>query len=528
MLVNIKRFWDSFYVSFIQSGSFYRFSLDKRSGVFSDEKFIMDPWPGDILNGKNILNGKITTEFSTVPFEIEEFLTYKQICLDFRDCAKYANSFFWMRDLQAIGGNSGRKRARKFISIFIENYRKEKRFWQKDPQWNLAVLGERLCSWIFSYSFVVSGASDEFRKNFLSSLCEQYSHLLKSYRIENNPYSKIVILKGLIFCQFVMKNVNLRILRKLIRELKDAIEQSFDQYGMVVSRNPLEQFDLFRSLIEIRFISKNLDLGLLNDFLSNKLSKMASCVRLLRFGDGGLAQFSGDFKSLESFMILTRQLIDTTVSVVDIKTNGTNIATGFDRLATKKSIVIVNTAVSNLKSKFNRFNEPGINIFDFEASFGMDRVIYRSDISMLFDGFRIKANKNSRSFSKKEIKGDGIFFEGEIENNTNNLSFAIRRELFVNANKLQISGTDFVSMREKFVSFIRFVLNEKCNINKVNDKLVLISIGQKQYKLNIIMGQNIKSIIIKDDFTYPSIEIEIENCNFDNIQIKWDIEQMEI
>ncbi|MDR0744616.1 MAG: hypothetical protein LBE97_01530 [Holosporales bacterium] len=528
MLNNFMKSYYAFYVAFIQSSIFYKLSLDKRGGIFAPSKFITDPWPGDINNGKIILNGNILNDSSTMQLELIDFLIYKPICIEFHECAKYANSFFWIRDLQAIGGNSCRRYARKLISFFIDSYRKEKRFWKRDCQWTSVVLGERLCNWVFSYSFVAAGASDEFQKKFLSSLCEQYSHLLKSYKAETNLCSKIIALKGLIFCQCVMRNINIGVLNKFIMKLNQLVEENFDKYGMIITRNPVDEFNLFRSLIEIRFIIKNLNMDIIENFFSDKLSRMASCIRFLRLGDGCLSSFQGDSNSSTSFIIPTRQIIDAAISVVNAKlTNEQKLVSGFDRLSTKKIAVIVNTSISEVKSKFNHYSEPGINIFDFESSFGISRVIYRSDISILSNGYRIKVHPNSQNFSKKDITESGIFFKGESVSQTSNFFLAIRRELFINANIAQLSGSDFVSIQGKFLTIVRLVLNEKCSISKVNEKTIMITIEQKQYKLTVLVGHNIREIIIRTEFNYPSVEFELENGKSDNVQIKWSLEQVE-
>ena len=511
----------SFYVAFIRSSVFYKLSLDKRSNLFDTAKFIDDPWPGDINVGKNIVNNGALIDSKT-PLEISDFLLYKPISDEYETSTKYLNSFSWIRDLQVIGGNNSRRYARKLIRAFIYGYQTEKKFWSRKFQWDEGVVGERLTNWILAHSFVAAGASDDFQKAFFSSLNEQYSHLLKSYKGVKNLLVKLLAIKGLVFCQSIMKNKNNRLIKSLLGEMSYIISNIVDNNGMIESRNPTELFNVFRSLIEIKFISKNLNI----DYDTQSLPNIASCIRFLRLGNGEISEFCGDCKQTIDFIKPSRQIVDAAISTIDPTSTKINPKLmGFDRLATKKIITLINTKISEIKSKFNSEHEPGINIFDFESSFGTDKVINRADIAIASNGFWLKAPKNSRSFSKRKVLQGGIYFEGEMQNLKNGLPFSIRRELTISSTAPNISGTDFIFLDSKYSGKIRFALTKSAVLSKANENGVLISVASRKYKLLFQACEFIKKIIIRSS-PYPTIECLID-CNSGNIQIEWTLAQLD-
>ncbi|GHT88319.1 hypothetical protein FACS1894113_0480 [Alphaproteobacteria bacterium] len=523
---NIKKVYNAFSVSFSQNSFFYKASLDTRSSIFATERFIPDSWPGTQSAGSNILNGIVFSELSDVPLSLVELIIYSPVCNGFEDAAKYANSFFWLRDLQAIGGNSARKYARKLIAAFIESYRDEKRFWTRDFQWAPEVIGERICSWIFSYSFVASGADDDFQKEMLSSLCEQYSHLLKSYRAETDNYLKIIALKAIMFCKCFSANIDRRSLRKFASRLDNCITEIFDKNGMLLTRNPVDYFNLFRSLVEIKFALKGGPIELKS---FENLPNMAACIRMLRMGDGRISEFQGDIEPQKSFIIPTRSIVDAAISVIDASSSNVNLPTSFSRISTKEITIIVNNKISNVKSKFNDFNKPGINIFDFESSFGINKLISRADISIIFNKFRVKITKNSENFYKIFNKNGGLLYTGFLQSNSFGLPLVVEREIFVSLSEPKMKGIDYIRIPSDFIIFSRFVFNKKCEINKPTQKSIIINLGQNKYKLSSIFKQNSNNIAVinKSKLLYPAVEIGVRSEAEQEVRIDWEIGKME-
>lgn len=522
-LASLKKFIDTHRVSFAQRSIFYRLSLDKKYSIFDTSKFITDPWSGNSSTGKDILDCNFIPGGIESPINLLEIFSGKT-----NKNISFASGFSWIRDLQAVGGNNSRKYTRNLISTFIINYRKIKKFWIKSKSWEPGVIGERIVNWIFSYSFFASGSNDKFQKEILSSIAEQFSHLLKCYKAVFEPYSRLMALKAIIFCLCSMKTNQQRMIKKIIKEICMVVDENFDNdSGMFLNRNPIDHFNMFRSLLEIRFMAKTLDINLPEDF-HKKLANMASCVRFLRLGDGGISNHLGYTEYPNSLMVPTRHIIDTALSIVEVKHVETKVR-GFDRLSTKKTAVVINTKPSDGRSKFNSISEPGINIFDLEASFGTDRLINRSDISVIVGGYRIKLDKNSRSFFKKTGKENTLLFEGETQSQNKFFKFAMRREISIIANKCSLSATDFVFISSPFEASFRFILNKNCEIREVNPKNILITLNKSEYIFNLTAcSLEDKQIIIsqKSEVAYPSIEILCRSNKSEDVSISWSIESM--
>lgn len=504
-------------VLFVRNSFFYRLSLDKKGGIFDISKFITNPWMGDPDQGRKILDCSLLIEDDLDPISIMEIFSKRQWSK-----SKYVNSFFWMRDLQSLGGNSSRKCGRSLISTFIGNYRKTKEFWKNQDCWSCEIVGERIVNWILSYSFFASGSNDRFQKELLSSLSEQFSHLLKCYKGELNPYSKLMAMKAILFCYCSTRNNQTKQIKHIIQGICELIEEHVKD-GMFETFSPIDTFQVFRSLLEIRFVLKSNDIELSKEVFTDSLNRMASNLRFLRLGDGEISKHSGNSFRPNSVFYPSQRMIDTALSIVD--TGGTKVSIkGYERLSTKKSTLLINTKTRNVKSVFNAPSEPGINIFDFEASFGIDRLINRSDIAVIFDGFRVKLGQNAENYFKKSIRENEVLFEGESHFRNSVFKLALRRELELSSSKPQITGRDFVFLSRKFETFFRFVLNKNAELNMINQKSILISSSKSEYMFNILSEDVSKiNLIHGTDFIYPSIEIFAVSNGKKEVQLNWSI-----
>ncbi len=524
-ITSITNFYYATRASFVQRSPLYKLLLDKRHNIFNPEKFITDPWSGNANIGKSILDGKFSIEGFESSIDIIKTISHNRSVDQIE--TEYIGCFNWIRDLQAIGGNNSRKYARKAISEFIASYGATKGFWLHNPAWKPAVIGERIVNWILSYSFYASGSSDKFQKEVLSSINEQFSHLLKTHKAETNPYSRLITLKAIFFCLCSLKKFQARQIRKTITEICNVVANNLDDSGMLKTRNPIDQFNMFRSLLEIRFMAKSSNISVPESIFYDSLSRMASCIRFLRLGDGEISRHSGEEES--AFHIVPSQhMIDTALSLVDIwhYSEKTNTVRGFDRLSTKRTTAIVNTEVCDVKSKFNSSIEPGINIFDFEASFGITRLINRSDISILFDGFFVKAGQTSHCFFSKEVVANELCFDGEIHLRDKLFNFAMRRNLFISISKPSIRGIDFVYITGNHDALFRFVLNKNSKIEQINPRKILITLNKKDFLLTVNESSPSFEIIIKTSY-YPTIEILASGNSSKETMLDWKIEEAE-
>jgi hypothetical protein len=202
---------------------------------------------------------------------------------------------------------------------------------------------------------------------------------------------------------------------------------------------------------------------------------------------------------------------------------------GVERLATRRIIVLVNTKISTLKSRFNNKNEPGINIFNFEASFGTDRIIERSDVSIVFNGHRVKLLTGSKSSAEKSITDDMITFSGESRQRSEFFDMAFKRELDVYHKVPKISGSDLMYLSSPFTAFSRFVVSKGASLSVVNPKTVLIESGKTKCMFSVTPTDYNNDVMINDDCSenpYPSIEVFCSSI--DGVaRVDWVIEEVQ-
>ncbi len=468
--------------SFASNSSLYALSLDKRHSVLDYKKFIDDPWPGDIHRGKNILNGIVSFNYYTFEVNIIDIITQKIKVPN--ALMLYINSFAWIRDVQSVGGVVARRYVRNIVSYFIDNYKHTKKFWM-NLAWNTDVASERIINWMTSYSFFAIGSDDIFQREVLSSITEQHSHISKIYKAETDSMVRLVAMKAMLFYFESMKNNQERFAKNLITKISHIVIENIDKYGMHKTRNPLTLFNVFRSLIEIRFIIKNMEIGVSNDIFKEFLCKMASVVRFFRMGNGMLSSHPGDSISRTNFLFQeSRRMIDTALSIIDINyqfdDNKKSIC-GFDKISTKKSMIILNKMASNVRYQFNPKFEPGINIFDFEASLQSCCLIRRSDIAIFSNNHMIKANKNIKpnvSISKDE---KNITYVCEAVNVDKNFQFVVRREISIGVFTTNLSIVDFVYTSADSDVSLRLAFDKEVVIEKINSYSFLIKHGIHSY-----------------------------------------------
>jgi hypothetical protein len=336
-----------------------------------------------------------------------------------------------------------------------------------------------------------------------------------------------MVLKAMLFCFGSMKINRRHKILLIIDEICEIIDECIDDCGMFSNRSPIDHFHVFRSLLEIRFIVRNLGMDLPKNVFDEKLSKMALVIRFLRLGDGSISQHSGNFTDNNAVFTPSRYMIDTALSVVEIK-KYKNKPRGFERLETKKTTIIINTEPSNSRSKFNDFSEPGINIFDFEASFGVNKLINRADISVVLDGFRIKLDNKTESFVKKSTKNNQVFFSGRAQFSNRFFEFIMMREITIFTDKQQVNCLDSICISSDADVYFRFVFNNGVDIKEVNKRNMLFDFEKSKYNF-MLSSSNIDNMSIiqgPDSTFYPSVEILSSLERHKEIQFEWTIESM--
>jgi hypothetical protein len=262
---------------------------------------------------------------------------------------------------------------------------------------------------------------------------------------------------------------------------------------------------MFKSLIEIRFIAKSFGLELPKQVFNDNLAKMAACVRLLRLGDGEISGHSGNDKHINLIQNPSRQMIDAALSVVELKNINISTIPGFTRLSTKKVILIINTKPSCAMSYFNSPTKQGINIFNFESSFGLNRLINHADISILSNKLRVKVGNKAEYISETDHEKDCLRFAGEVQQRNPHFTFNLRREIVVDLNREKITGTDTIRASAPFQASVRFVFAKQATIKEINSKSFSVNIETSEYIVTVVKSNQDCCIFAIKDENYQRI-----------------------
>ena len=178
------------------------------------------------------------------------------------------NSFFW---LNLISRKNNGLVIQKIITVWIKNNNKyNKKNWQ-----NLLV-SKRVLAWILNADIILNNTDRSFRQLFFNSITSQVNHLKNNLNYENDPVKKIeiistIILSGLIFKEY-NKNFELG-----VRELKNIVENFFDNDGFPISRNIHDLIQCSKFLVLVKECCKDAQ-EYIPDYLDDIVEKLINCV----------------------------------------------------------------------------------------------------------------------------------------------------------------------------------------------------------------------------------------------------------
>jgi uncharacterized heparinase superfamily protein len=317
---------------------------------------------GDAAAGQIILSGNLVHGGQRWPLENLSELPEKanQYWCD------HLHGFSWLADLRAVGSNSSREMARKYISQWIVAYKR----WSP-LAWKPDVIGQRLSNWLTHFGFFTDNGSQEFVNLFFKELAEQSRHLNRIVMSTTKGLKRVRGLKGLIYCGVALPGHEKYLFRGLGYLEVEINEQIFPDGGHF-SRNPQIHAEILADMVSIRdtFISAHIDVP---DWLDGVIKRMAPMLRAFRHADGGLALFNGSTSGEPAF-------IDALLSKSKIKTRAVSSAphTGFHRLYAGRTTIIMDTGTPPPQTA-NNWGHAGT--LAFEMSAGKDRIIVNCGMS---------------------------------------------------------------------------------------------------------------------------------------------------
>ena len=246
---------------------------------------VSDLWPGKHEQGLSMLQQKWSRNGMSLPFyhsiDLEPFWYPNTPDVEW---FHHVHSFEWLRDLHTCGGNDARRLARQLVISWL----KWNMFWNEST-WSPTLLARRVVSWIANHDFFWATAEEGLRYCILNSLARQTRHLIRVVPSHRDPWSLLLVAKGLLYGSLSLRNGHTYRQRGL-KSLNKSLSHLILNDGGVVDRSPYSHYVLLCHLIDIRGIFRALT-GDIPHTLHQTIERMVPILHLLCHGDEGLALF---------------------------------------------------------------------------------------------------------------------------------------------------------------------------------------------------------------------------------------------
>ena len=421
----------------------------------------IDSWPGDAERGATIIDGDFELAGKII-FETDHPWRAEKTSTRWKSRVSH---FEWLNDLQALGTDSAKERARHLIRKWIES----------DGRWNQIswrpnAVGARIANWIRHSDFILSGSEASFKNAFINSLRRQNRHLFRVANSTVHGSERIATLKGLILADLAIYQSKNQ--RKLLRRLTTEIKKQLLEDGCTYERNPTQQLNILKDFLDIRSAYRATN-GMPPPELNHAIECMAPMLRFFRHGDGMLALFNGGVEGEDWLIDVVLERAGAPAKRVSSAT-----AAGFERLVANRALVLIETG---------RSPPPGPDLaahagyLSFEFSIGKERLIVNcgahlgdsrdwrlaqrttaahSTVSveninsaevLATGGFGNRARKN---FCKRQERDGQIWITAEHDGYKPTFGIIHRRRLHLDAGGSSLRGEDilFAKAGRKFVS----------------------------------------------------------------------------
>ena len=303
----------------------YAASLGRGTGGLIAARF-EDPWPGGVEAADRLFQGRYA-------FAGEEHRLTGAPPWDVADASAEwtaeINSFNWLRDFRAQGGEAARRAARELLRAWLVRYPR----W--DPlAWRPDVLGRRLAAWLCHAGFLLEDADEDFRAAFVEHLARQARHLNRAARFGPEGAGRIAAAAGLCLAGCAFPDASGWRERGL-GYLEAETERQILRDGGHVTRNPSALLDAFGEFVRVRAALRESRLDV-PTWLQNALDRMAPVLRFFRHGDGGLALFNGAHEE-------AAEVVDALLAAADAQGRApTSLPdSGFARIAAQRMTLLI-------------------------------------------------------------------------------------------------------------------------------------------------------------------------------------------
>tara|TARA_B100001778_G_C18602294_1_gene637856 strand:- start:2187 stop:3827 length:1641 start_codon:yes stop_codon:yes gene_type:complete len=316
---------------------------------------LSDNWPGDSGRGRWFCNNALDCKGAL--WQAQDSLWDEDI--PFEKHAEHLQSFDWLRDLKALGGDMGRLKARDSVRSWIERHPKYNRF-----AWRSDLLGARITNWIKLYSFFGASADDHFQDLFFNSLNKQFKHLGACLPENYYSFEHLHALIGYIYGGIALQSQETK-LEKGLSLLDEALPKLILSDGGFVTRSPQDLVEALKIILDLKTALKSANYPL-PAAIEHALDRGIPALRFFRHNDNKLALFQNTQEGNEASLglVITR-------GGVRGKTWNSLPVTGYERLNLGKAVAILDTGKAPHSADTRGLHASPLA---FEFSYGKDRI----------------------------------------------------------------------------------------------------------------------------------------------------------
>lgn len=270
------------------------------------------------------------------------------------------HNFQWLADLNMIGGDTARYKARELTAEWISHYGD----WSI-LTWRADILAKRLIAWLSHYQSFFESADAFFQKQLIQSCQQQLRHLSRITPGTLTGLDLLSAIKALCLGGYCLSGQT-----KLIEKSQILLETWIRTHvladGGYLERCPQSQAHALKDLIDLKTYLQKIK-GDVPQNLQNAIDRMTPVLRFYRMGDGDLAHFN------DSREVGVAQITDI-LNRADAagKAPESLPHTGFQRIIAGKTVILMDVGHAAPEGHDGR---AAAGTLSFEMSYGGQRLI---------------------------------------------------------------------------------------------------------------------------------------------------------
>lgn len=243
---------------------------------------IPDPWPGRAEIGQMMCRGVLMRPNQSIRINQINWRTAGGHPI----WGDVLNSFSWLRDLRAVGGDAARQTARQMFDEWMAVHDR----WSESV-WAPDIMGRRIIMWLSLFDFFCASADEEFQKRYFASLNAQARHLSRVFPANLNGIKLLQAAQGLIYAGLCLPGRDEWVVQGFQAILRE-IPRQILRNGTHISQSPQKLLQTLQILLDLRYVLNRANLPV-PDIVQNAIERMGPALRFFVYPDRKLALFHG-------------------------------------------------------------------------------------------------------------------------------------------------------------------------------------------------------------------------------------------